>query len=505
MANKYETIIGLEIHLQLKVKTKMFSPAANEESAQPNTLINPIDLGHPGTLPLINRQAVELAVKLGLALNMEIQIRSEFDRKHYFYPDLPKGYQITQFAWPICLNGSLSLLLLADGEFQTKTFRFERLHLEEDSAKSFHFESGSEGVAGSTAVDYNRAGCALVEIVTKPDFRHPSEAKAFLEELKRYCRYVGASDAEMEKGHLRVDANISLRPAGENKLYPKTEIKNLNSFRSVERALSYQIQEQTALWEAGNPPTITRTVGWRDTEGLTVIQRIKEEATDYRYFPEPDVNPIILTAEQIQTWQAELPELPGQKRQRFIQEYDLKPQAVNHLIDDQNLANYFEQTVSELADNLSEIEVNSEQKRGMAKLAYGWITSELVKLLNQDKKSIEQSTLEPGRLADLLALIYRRQINSTNAQKVLAELYHTSATLDTVLSQENYLLGGDDIDINEIADQIILANPKQVTEYQAGKLPLIQYLIGQGMKISQGRIDADELKTVLIRKLTKGN
>lgn len=501
MTQKLESVIGLEIHLQLKVRSKMFSPAPNAEAERPNSNINVIDLGHPGVLPLVNAEAVHKAALLAMSLEMNVHPWSSFDRKHYFYPDLPKGYQITQYDHPIATEGTLTLLMMENGEPVERTIRFERLHLEEDAAKSFHLEHGEEGITGSTAIDFNRAGTALAEIVTKPDFRTPAEAKAFLEELQRYCRYVGASDADMEKGHLRVDANVSLRPMGSEELYPKTEVKNMNSFRAVERALLYQIEEQTKLWEEGKRPDKTRTVGWRDAEGVTVLQRVKEGATDYRYFPEPDVTPVVLSQDTLDAWRSELPELPGDKRKRFIREYDLKVSAVNQLVTDQKLADYFEEAVSETDDVLDEFADGIDKTRAVAKLVFGWITSELLKLLNTEKKSIAECSLEPHRFADLMGMLFRKQINSTNAQKVLAELYKSKATLETVMAAGDYALKTDSIDVPSVVAGVLARNPKEVESYRAGKKPLLQFLLGQVMKETKGQADPVVLREELERQL----
>ena len=310
-----ETVIGLEIHIQLKTKSKMFCSCNNAgEDLAPNTTVCPVCTGQPGVLPVPNREAIEWAVKTSLALNSKINPLSKFDRKHYFYPDLPKGYQISQYDLPIAEGGWVEIDTIdANDQPITRKINLVRLHAEEDAAKNIH------GDDGSTYVDYNRGGTPLVEIVTQPDLKTPAEAKTFLQELQQIARYLDISHAEMEKGHLRCDVNISLRPKGENKFYAKTEIKNLNSFRMVERALEYEIQRQTKLWAEGNPPTKLATRGWDDATQTTIEQRVKEEAADYRYFPEPDIPPFKLEA-VAEKMRALVPEMPATRRRRFVDE-----------------------------------------------------------------------------------------------------------------------------------------------------------------------------------------
>lgn len=487
-----ETIIGLEIHIQLRLNSKLFSRSQNKEMPEQNTCINQIDLGHPGTLPLVNEDAVRLAALLGYALNMDVQAYSAFDRKHYFYPDLSKGYQITQYEYPICLGGHMDVLVPNDTGFYERTVRFERIHLEEDAAKSFHLDTTNE-----TAVDYNRGGCALVEMVTKPDFRSPKEAKLFLEELQRYARYVGASYANMEKGHLRVDANISLRPVGDEKLYPKTEIKNLNSFKMVEKALQYETGVQTELWKAGKPRDFSCTVGWRDDKGRTELQRVKEAESDYRYFPEPDVAPVRVSESTLNAWKNSLPELPNEKRKRFIMEYDLPIKAVDYIAGDIDTAEYFERTLSELKNNLSDMEESKDKTRACAKLTYNWLSSELVKHLNATSMTVARCELDPDRFADLLAAIYRKQINSSNAQTALETLFNTKKTFEEVAQEQDLLMDADGLDIQSVVATVIRNSPQQVDAYKNGKTTIIQYLIGQCMKETKGKADPSALKAEL--------
>ena len=349
-----ETVIGLEIHIQMKTKSKMFCSCSNDsDDTKANTHVCPICLGHPGTLPVANKQAIKLGTMMALALDCNISKKSIWARKNYFYPDLSKGYQISQFEEPLAENGHLTV------QVKDKKYRIgiNRLHLEEDAAKNFHSKD-------KTLVDYNRGGTPLAEIVTEPDFRSPEETRAFLTELRLMARYLGVSDADMEKGHLRCDANISLRPAGENKLYPKTEVKNLNSFKSVEKALSFEVKRQSAEWKKGTPIDFQSTRGWDEHKLKTVEQRDKEESADYRYFPEPDLPPIIYTEKEVKKIQADLPELPQQKRERFKSEYELKIQDANVLVEDKHIADYFEKVMMEMrtwSETLEETEGTQEE------------------------------------------------------------------------------------------------------------------------------------------------
>ncbi|MFA6475460.1 MAG: Asp-tRNA(Asn)/Glu-tRNA(Gln) amidotransferase subunit GatB, partial [Patescibacteria group bacterium] len=346
MEQTYEAVIGLEIHVQLNTKSKMFSADSNADSLEPNVFVNPTSLAHPGTLPVLNATAVDMGILAGLALNCKIAEFTKFDRKQYFYPDLPKGYQISQHDLPLCSNGKL---VIYPDDATPLEIGIERIHLEEDAAKNVH-------TATATMVDFNRAGCPLIEIVTRPDLRTPKQARIFLQELQMLVRYLGISDADMEKGHMRMDVNISLRPVGDTALCPRTEIKNMNSFKAAEQALIYEITEQTKLWENQQAPEQQRTCGWEDTTGKTVELRSKEEAADYRYFPEPDIPPLHITQDQINAIFKKIPELPLERRARFREEYFLSYYDAKVLTADPRVAEYYENTVSELRSWLSSID-----------------------------------------------------------------------------------------------------------------------------------------------------
>src|SRR5581483_9608 len=381
---KLEPVIGLEIHVQLTTKSKMFCSCANIfGDVAPNSAICPICLGYPGTLPVPNQTAIEWTRKAGAALDCVLATKSKFDRKSYFYPDLPKGYQISQYDEPLCGKGHLTILV--NGE--ERTIGITRIHLEEDAAKNTH-PTGAD----YTLVDYNRAGTPLMEIVTEPDIRTPEEAKLFLQELQRLMRSLGVSTADMEKGQMRCDANISLREVGSNELHPKTEVKNINSFRNVERALTYEIKRQTSEWQAGNRPQST-TRGWDADTQATVEQRSKEEAADYRYFPEPDIPPLVFTASENELVKKSLPELPQERRDRFVRQFGSTLEQAQLLVDEPLLAEFFEDTVSELKELDEEHEeINASDVKKMVAQATNVILRDIRQLVSDQQ--LDNSTLK---------------------------------------------------------------------------------------------------------------
>ena len=495
-----ETVIGLEIHLQIKTKSKMFCDCSNRrEEREPNSNVCPICLGHPGSLPAANKQAVEFGAMMALALHCQINKKSVWARKNYFYPDLPKGYQISQFAEPLAIDGHLTVL--AGGE--EIRIGIERLHLEEDAAKNFHS-------ADKTLVDYNRAGAPLMEIVTKPEFKFPAEAKAFLQELRLIARYLKVSSADMEKGHLRCDANISLRKVGEDKLYPKTEIKNLNSFRSVERALEYEIKRQTELWNQGMPPSKQATRGWDEQALKTREQRDKEESADYRYFSDPDLPPLFFTSDKIEEIQSKLPELPRDKRIRLEHEYGLKAVDARIIVEDQNVADYFERVMTEarawlesLADPLGTAEeIWQLNRQKLTKLVSGWLLSELFKLMKEDDKSILDIKISPENFAEFIALVYQRKVNSSSAQIILKKMYLTGGDPSQIMAEEDLGQAGDEAEMAKVVEKIINENFDQVMEYKNGKLPLMKYFVGLGMKAMKGKADPEKLGEMFSKKLS---
>lgn len=503
---KYEPVIGLEVHVQLKTKSKMFCACDNTgEHQAPNTTVCPICLGHPGTLPVPNRQAIDWSVMTSIALNCDVPQISKFDRKHYFYPDLPKGYQISQYDQPFGSNGKI-LITLEDGT--QKEIRINRLHLEEDAAKLTHSDQGS-------FVDYNRAGTPLMEIVTEPDIRTPEEAKAYLQELRAIVRYLGVSDADMEKGHLRCDANISLRPLSDDEpfLYPKTEIKNVNSFRAVERALQYEIKRQTELWEEGNPPKVTTTRGWNDTEQRTEEQRTKEEAADYRYFPEPDIPPFHfgynLSEEDaakgiidIRGLETEIPELPAQKRERFIKEYGLDARGAHTVIYDQDLSGYLEQVISELENWTKHHDDLSWEKHGreLVRSSAGWLTSKFSKLLIDTESTIKTTKVTAENFAEMMIMLQKGEINSTTAQKVLVIMHETGGDPSNIVQTQGWAQMNDTNALEGIIKEVIAANEKVVNDYKGGQENAVQFLLGQVMKASKGSANP-QVAMELLKKL----
>ncbi len=487
----YTAIIGLEVHVQLKTKSKMFSTSDNSgDTKPPNTTINLFDLAHPGTLPVVNKQAVDWGVMTAMALNCEIPTVSKFDRKHYFYPDLPKGYQISQFDKPVGSNGKITVTL-EDGT--EKEIRINRLHLEEDAAKLTHSDKGS-------FVDFNRAGTPLMEIVTEPDIRSAEEAKAYMQELRAIVRYLGVSEADMEKGNMRCDVNISLQPEGDSTLYTKTEIKNVNSFRAVERTINYEIERQTELWDEGNPPSELTTRGWNDTEQRTEEQRIKEDAADYRYFPDPDIPPLrfgyqISEEEKakgiidIQLLEARIPELPARKRLRFKDEYGIEGPDIHMVIYDADLAGYFENVISELQDwahNSPDVDWDKEKTK-LIKSASGWLTSKYLKLLTDEEKDITQGNINAENFAELIIMQHKGDIGSSIGQKVLKLMQETGGDPSNIVDDNGWGQISDTGALEEAIKQVIAEHEGPVADYKAGKENAIQFLLGQVMKATQGK------------------
>ncbi len=503
---KLTPVIGLEIHVQLKTKSKMFCACDNSgEDKAPNTTVCPICMGHPGTLPVMNRQAVEWSALASMAIGCEVPERSKFDRKSYFYPDLPKAYQISQYDQPIGINGHLVIETKDLGEHR---IGITRLHLEEDAAKNVHSGDGK-----ATLVDYNRGGTPLMEIVTEPDMRSAAEAKIFVQELRSIMRTLNVSDADLEKGHLRCDANVSLTDQDPEhidiaKLHPKTEVKNINSFRAIERAVEYEIKRQTALWEAGTPPSTLATRGWNEDKGVTEEQRTKEEAADYRYFPEPDLPPLNFKpgtpdAIDLEALRRKLPELPQAKRKRFMAEFDLTADTARILTEDKDLANFFEHAISELHGWLNTLESTEgsekeiwETNRGkLAKVTANWLVNKLLPIGTKENKNVlSRDVITPENFAEFIVLIYQNKINSTIAQRVLEIMVQTKKDPSNILEEEDLAGGQDTGELETIVKQIIDANPKQVEQYKAGKETLIQFFIGQAMKETKGKASPDTLK-----------
>ncbi|MFH2105536.1 MAG: Asp-tRNA(Asn)/Glu-tRNA(Gln) amidotransferase subunit GatB [Parcubacteria group bacterium] len=492
----YETIIGLEIHVQLKTKSKMFCSCPNKaEPTEPNKNVCSVCLGHPGVLPTINKQAVEWTIMSGQALHCDIPTESKFDRKNYFYPDLPKGYQISQYDKPLCGEGYLEI----KDEGEIKKVRLERIHLEEDAGKLLHPDG-----ANYSLVDYNRASTPLMEIVTKPDIRTPQEARIFLQKLRKILLYIGVSNADMEKGQLRCDANISLRPEGYKELLPKTEIKNLNSFKAVEQALLYEVGRQTEVLDAGKE-LHQATRGWNDDLGETVEQRTKEGEADYRYFPDPDLPPLTFTKEQLDKIRTSLPELPEERRQRLEKQYGLKTEEAEMLVDDRAVGEFFENVISEAQEWIKSFEgkdeVLSEEAKKVIKQTFNWITSPLFKLLNKEGISLADCKVTAENFAELMAMIHEGKVNSSAAEKVLAVMFTKGSDPSQVVEDLDLAQLGDSDELSGIIDKVVADNPGPVGDYKAGKGNALQFMVGQVMAATKGKADPQVAREALKGKI----
>ncbi len=483
----YFPTIGLEIHAELKTATKMFCGSAHEREAQkPNAAICPVCTGHPGTLPTINKRAVEFMIMIGLAINGTIANHTKFDRKNYFYPDLPKGYQISQYDAPIVSGGTLNGV------------RINRIHLEEDAGRLVHDNDHPSSVIrhpSFSLVDYNRASLPLMELVTEPDITTAPDAVAFARELQRILRYLGASDAEMENGQMRVEANISVRKSASDPLGTKVEVKNLNSFAAVSGAIAYELKRQEEAIESGKK-IIQETRGWDDVRRVTVPQRSKEEAHDYRYFPEPDLPPLALHAAfDIEDIKRHLPELPQEKRARFIKEYGLSLEGADSLVDDRAWAEYFEEVVSELGEKIKDDKSKAQQ------LAFNYLTSDMRGILVDVGGDIAASKITPENFADLVVLICDGTISSRSAKDMLAKMHATGADPKELLAKEGFAQVSDDTALEELAKKIILENPKAILDVKKGKGGAIQFLVGKAMAALRGRGNPQKLQEIFNRLL----
>ncbi|MBI2644735.1 Asp-tRNA(Asn)/Glu-tRNA(Gln) amidotransferase subunit GatB [Candidatus Uhrbacteria bacterium] len=488
--------IGLEIHVQLKTKSKMFCRCSNDgENQPPNTTICPVCTGHPGVLPVLNGEAVHMGAKMALAINCILPDTSKFDRKNYFYPDLPKAYQISQYDQPIGKNGYLDI-----GE---RRIRINRLHLEEDAAKLVHTQDKK-----SSLVDFNRCSTPLMEIVTEPDFVSPSEAKIFLQELRLIARYLDVSSADMEKGHLRCDANVSINVIEDGRTIqtPISEIKNLNSFRAVEKALEYEGNRLHEDWTAGGESrkrTNKITVGWDETQGVTLLQRGKEEAHDYRYFPEPDLPPITFTDDERATLRAEIPELPAQRRIRFIEEYGITTEDARILIDTKETGEFFERAASEVSEWLCTLEKCDEQlKQKSYKLLASLLIHKIPALLGEQDLLLSETKLTAENLAECVALSISGKVNSTALQTILEETLNHGANPTTVMKEKNLEQIEDTGALETACDTVFGNNPDAVASYKAGKVTAIMFLVGQVMKDMKGKAQPEKVKDILEKKLS---
>ena len=482
MNSSYEPVIGLEVHVQLKTESKIFCSCSTEFGSEPNSNTCPVCLGLPGSLPVLNQKVLELGMKVGLALEGTISSRIKFDRKNYFYPDLPKAYQISQYDMPVSSKGHLTIEVEEEkGKFIPKKIGITRAHLEEDAGKLLH-----EGVRDGSWVDYNRAGVPLLEIVSEPDLRSPEEAFQYLSSLKSILQYLTVSDCNMEQGSLRCDANVSVRKKGDSKFGVKVEIKNMNSFRAVQKAVSYEMKRQTEALEAGERiPQETRL--WNEAKGQTFSMRSKEHAHDYRYFPEPDLVPFTVSVKQIEDIKKALPELPQARFQRFKKQFALSDYDALVLVGDKLLGDYFEACVYEKVS---------------AKLASNWIQSELLGELNARKFSLSESKVDAKKLAGLIRLIENNTISGKIAKDVLPEMLETGKSADDIVKEKGLVQVTDTKLLEEIADRVIAANPKTVGEVRSGKAQAIGFLVGQVMKESKGKANPKLINEILSKKLS---
>jgi aspartyl-tRNA(Asn)/glutamyl-tRNA(Gln) amidotransferase subunit B len=477
----YKTTIGMEVHVELKTDSKMFCACRNDLGLEkePNINICPVCTGQPGALPVANEKAIEYVIKAGLALNCEIAKISKFDRKNYFYPDLPKGYQISQYDQPLCGKGHL--------EIEGKNVGITRIHLEEDTGKLVH-QKGTD----YSLVDFNRSGVPLMELVTEPDIESAQEAKRFCEQLQLILRYLGISDADMEKGHMRCEANISVAKNGSKEFGTKVEVKNLNSFKSVEKAIEFEVNRQIEEIENGKK-VIQETRGWDESKFQTYSQREKESAHDYRYFPEPDLPPLEISDSQIDKIKSEIPELPADKTERFQGEYKISQSDADILVRDKSLAEFFEHSVSEAYGLCG-------KNDKVAKLTANYIISELKKYLDE-KTGIRELKVKAEKFGELMSIIMQGKINSSAAQEVLAEMVKTGADPEHIISEKNLGQMGDAAEIENIAKKILENNPGPVADYKAGKQNALQFLLGQIMKETKGRVDPKMAMEILQNSL----
>lgn len=474
----FETIIGLEIHAELNTKTKIFCSCSTEFGAKPNANTCPICLGLPGTLPVLNEEVVNLAIKAGTLLNCEINKLNKMDRKNYFYPDLPKAYQISQYDLPICKGGYVEIEV--DGV--KKKIRLNRIHIEEDAGKLVHLEDEPVSL-----IDYNRVGVPLVEIVTEPDMRSVEEAVTFMKTLKSILEYGEISDCRMEQGSLRCDANISIRKIGQEDLNTKVELKNINSFKELQKALEKEDKRQRELYTFGEEYKIKQeTRRWDSGKGKTVPMRSKEDAHDYRYFPDPDLVPIIINDDQIQDIKHTLPEMPAAKRERFTKQYGLTEKEVDIIVDDKALSHYYEAVVS----------------MGTApKVAANWVLGDILRLLKEKELEAGDIPVEPKALYELTVLIAEGKISTTAGKEVFEEMFNTGKSAAEVVKEKGLTQISDTAELEKLIDQILDSNPQSISDYAAGKTQAAGFLMGQVMKASKGKANPKVTKELLDKKL----
>ncbi len=476
----FETVIGLEIHAELKTRTKIFCSCSTEFGAKPNENTCPICLGMPGTLPVLNEEVVNLAIKAGKAVNCTINNYNKMDRKNYFYPDLTKNYQTSQYNLPMCSNG----LVKFNYEGKEVSVRINRIHIEEDAGKLIHLEDEPISL-----IDYNRAGVPLIEIVTDPDLRSPGEAATFMRELKGILEYSEVSDCRMEQGSIRCDANISIRPYGQEEYGTKVEIKNINSFREVQKALEKEEERQKELYQFGEQYKIKQeTRRWDASKGKTISMRSKEESQDYRYFPEPDLTPIIITKEKVNEIEKTLPEMPIQKRVRFVEEYKISEKDASILVGNKTLAKFYEEVVI---------------IGGNPRTVCNYILGDLLRLLNTKNMKPEDIKISPKNLVDLIKIIESGKISNTAGKEVFKEMFNSDKNPNAIIEEKGLVQISCIDEVTKIVDEVLNNNPKSIEDFKAGRNKAIGYLMGQVMKLSKGKVNPSIAKQILEDKLNK--
>ncbi|MFC1752223.1 Asp-tRNA(Asn)/Glu-tRNA(Gln) amidotransferase subunit GatB [Thermoproteota archaeon] len=473
---QYETVIGLEVHVHLKTETKAFCGCSTKFGSEPNTQTCPVCLGFPGSLPVLNEKALESAVKVAIGLGCKVQEFIKFDRKNYFYPDLPKGYQISQYDMPVGLDGSVDIEI----EGSKKTIRVKRVHFEEDAGKLIHKQDSPYSL-----VDFNRCGMPLLEIVSEPDMNSPQEAFEYLKNLKLAVQYLGVSDCDMEKGSLRCDANISLRPVGQKELGTKTELKNMNSFKWVKAALEYEIKRQTEILEEGKQIT-QETRLWDEAKSVTFAMRSKEEAHDYRYFPDPDLVPFTLSKKYIDDLKKSLPESPEITKKRFIEKSGLNETEADIIIQDRDLCGLFQDCIVSYTE---------------AKKVYNWLTGSVLGYLNDRKKQLSEVGLKPEELIKLIKYVDSGKLSNLAAKEALVVALDSGKDIDTAIKEKGLVQVSDEGELVKFIDEVIKKNEKVVSDYKSGKENALMFLVGQAMKLSKGKANPKVVKEMLVERI----